>query len=151
MRIRILLALALLAPMVGSAQQTLAGLVDRNRVLLIFAPTGADRRYGQQIAAFEHHEVDLRSRDVVVIPVLIDGGPPQSSNTVRMLQPPLIQADEQITIRRRFHIQQSQFAVILLGKDGGEKLRSATPIALARLNRTIDAMPGRQDEMRKQH
>jgi hypothetical protein len=133
------------------AQQTLSGLVDRSRVLLIFAPNGLDGRYGKQLSAFEHHEADLRSRDVVVIPVLMDPGPPTASSTLRVLQPPLIQADEQITIRRRFHIQQNEFAVILLGKDGGEKLRSLTPVTLLRLDRTIDAMPGRKDEMKNQH
>jgi hypothetical protein len=38
--------------------------------------------------------------------------------------------------------------VILVGKDGAEKQRSQTPIDLAMLFRTIDAMPMRQQEMR---
>ena len=151
---RILLSFALLMPLAATtlaAQQTLSGMVDRNRVLLIFAPNGVDMRYGRQLSAFEHHENELRSRDVVVIPVLQDPGPPNTSDTLRLLQPPLIQADEQITLRRRFHIQPNQFAVILIGKDGGEKLRSTNPVTLLKLNTTIDAMPGRKDEMKNQH
>jgi len=36
--------------------------------------------------------------------------------------------------------------VVLIGKDGGEKLRSAQPITAERLFATIDAMPMRQSE-----
>jgi len=144
---KLLLCLALLAPC-ATAQQTLATLVDRNRVLLVFAPTALDGRYGQQLDALDHHEADLRSRDLVVIPLIQQPGPRNLSPVLRTIQPPRISDDEQLTIRRRFHIAASEFAVILLGKDGGEKLRSTTPIAIARLNRTIDAMPMRQEEMR---
>ena len=144
---KFLLCLALLAP-IANAQQTLATLVDRNRVLLIFAPTALDGRYGQQLDAFEHHEGDLRNRDVVLIPLIQQAGPRNLSPVLRTLQPPRISDDEQLTIRRRFHIAANEFAVILLGKDGGEKLRSITPITLARLTRTIDAMPMRKEEMR---
>ena len=66
-------------------------------------------------------------------------GPPNISPVLRTLRPPLVQADEQITFRRRFHISPSDFVVILLTKNGAEKLRSTTPISLARLTRTIDA------------
>lgn len=37
--------------------------------------------------------------------------------------------------------------VILIGKDGGAKLRSEKPLSMAKLQETIDAMPMRQDEM----
>jgi hypothetical protein len=144
----LVLGLALLAPM-AHAQQTLSTLVDRNRVLLLFAPTALDGRYGQQLDVFNHHETDLRARDVVVIPLIQQPGPPNLSPALRSLQPPHISDEEQLTLRRRFHIAATEFAVILLGKDGGEKLRTTSPITIARLNRTIDAMPMRQQEMRK--
>ncbi len=149
-----LLALTILAvtltPM-ASPQQTLSTLVDRNRVLLLFAPASTDPRLGQQLDAFHHHEAELRTRDLILIPLTLENSPPIASDTLRLLQPPRISDEEQITIRRRFHIAQNEFAVILIGKDGGEKLRSTTPITLQRLNRTIDAMPGRQEEMRHQN
>ena len=144
-----ILCLVLLAPCC-KAQQTLATLVDRNRVLLLFAPTALDGRFGQQLDAFAHHETDLRSRDVVVIPLIQQAGPPNLSHSLRTLQPPHISDEEQLTIRRRFHIAANDFALILLGKDGGEKLRSTAPLSIIRLNRTIDAMPMRKEEMRKQ-
>ena len=47
----------------------------------------------------------------------------------------------------RFHVASNQFAVNLIGKDGGEKLRKRIPIAAETLNATIDAMPMRQNEI----
>ncbi len=45
--------------------------------------------------------------------------------------------------------RRSTFAVLLIGKDGGVKLRSGRPFALHALFDAIDAMPMRQDEMRR--
>lgn len=42
------------------------------------------------------------------------------------------------------------FTVILLGKDGGEKLRMHDVLSLQKLYGTIDAMPMRKQEMKKQ-
>ena len=107
-----------------------------------------DGRFGEQVSAFDRHEAELRARDLVVIPLLQQDGPPAASAALRKLQPPRISDDEQLTLRRRFHVGASDFEVILLGKDGGEKLRSKVPITLARLNKTIDAMPMRKQEMK---
>jgi hypothetical protein len=41
------------------------------------------------------------------------------------------------------------FSVVLIGKDGGEKLRQGTPLAPAELFALVDAMPMRQAEMRE--
>lgn len=145
---KLLLALALI-PMTAPAQQTLSTLVGRNRILLVFAPTTLDGRYAQQLEAFNHHEADLRARDLIVIPLVQQPGPANLSPALRALQPPHISDGEQLTLRHRFHIAASEFAVVLVGKDGTEKLRTTEPITIVALNRTIDAMPGRQDEMRK--
>jgi hypothetical protein len=41
------------------------------------------------------------------------------------------------------------FQAVLVGKDGGAKLRATKPITALELMATIDAMPMRQDEMRR--
>jgi hypothetical protein len=38
---------------------------------------------------------------------------------------------------------------VRIGKDGGDKLTSASPLDAARLFATIDAMPMRREEMRR--
>jgi hypothetical protein len=40
------------------------------------------------------------------------------------------------------------FSVVLIGKDGGEKLRRSTPLAPEELFAIVDAMPMRQAEVR---
>ena len=43
----------------------------------------------------------------------------------------------------------SAFTFILVGKDGGEKMRTDTVVSLAQLFRTIDAMPMRREEAKE--
>ncbi len=51
---------------------------------------------------------------------------------------------------KRWNISSSKpFTFLLVGKDGGEKLRSDSIINLEQLFQTIDAMPMRQSEMKK--
>jgi hypothetical protein len=130
--------------------QLLASLIDRNRVLLIFAPNQQDERYQQELRLLARHSAELRERDVVIVPNLIDAGAPTSQDTLRQ-STQLLSPQEQIASRKRYGVPPGEFTVILLGKDGGEKLRSKTPLAMDVLDRTIDAMPMRQDEIRQRH
>ncbi len=88
----------------------------------------------------------MAERDLVAVAVLSkwQDGDEDFSNT----RAPLSDPGEQQSLRRRFHIHPSDFTVILLGKDGGEKFRSHTPVAIDQLTRIVDAMPMRQQEMR---
>jgi len=52
-------------------------------------------------------------------------------------------------VRERFRVERADFTVILVGKDGGEKLRDSKPLPFARLQATIDAMPMRRQEMKE--
>ncbi|WP_158828268.1 DUF4174 domain-containing protein [Mucilaginibacter lacusdianchii] len=52
--------------------------------------------------------------------------------------------------RFRIHKIKTKFTVVLIGKDGGEKLRSTQPFTVKKLYATIDAMPMRQQEMKHQ-
>jgi hypothetical protein len=45
-------------------------------------------------------------------------------------------------------VEDGAFAAVLVGRDGGEKLRSAEPVPAEKLFDLIDAMPMRQREMR---
>ncbi len=55
---------------------------------------------------------------------------------------------DQEHLRRRYDVAPGKFAVLLIGRDGSVKLRSAWPVAVHTLFDTIDAMPMRQAEMR---
>jgi hypothetical protein len=117
---------------------SLATLRDRARPLLIFAPTPNDPQLQIQLRNLQNSVPALAERDIVVIAIPYNSpSPTQATLTDSGAQ----------TARRRFHIDPSDFTVILLGKDGGEKLRSTKPLPIETLLNTIDAMPMRQQEM----
>ena len=144
---RVLVLMFLWMPMCF-AQQTLAALKDVHRVLLVFAPSDRDPRYVRQMQILEHHDAEMQERDLVLIPVVTESGPQITPETLRVIRGRGMSDEEQLLARQRFHLAPEAFAVVLLGKDGGEKLRVTAPVSMERLNRTIDAMPMRKDEMK---
>ena len=65
-----------------------------------------------------------------------------------ILQPPAGSA-EATALRTRLNLGNELFQAVLVGKDGGVKMRATKPITAPELMATIDAMPMRQDEMRQ--
>jgi len=130
---------------------TIEALRDRYRPLLVFAPTDKDERFLQQARLFAAGSSRLHERQVLFVPVVLrsdanHGGVMLNSSDVASLD-----AKEANKIRQRLHISAEGFTVVLLGKDGGEKLRAHTPVTIERLNALIDAMPMRQQEIRNGH
>ena len=141
---RRLLALALLMSSLAHAQTpssptTLARLRDHYRPLLIFAPSPEDPSLLVQLRKLKDSGPGLYSREVLVIAV--------PYNTPAPTDLALTQAGADAA-RKRFHITPADFTVILIGKDGGEKLRSRKPLSFHKLREAIDSMPMRQEEMR---
>ena len=54
------------------------------------------------------------------------------------------------TFLKKYNITQPQFTFILIGKDGGIRLRSKKVIPKEQLFALIDTMPMRQDEIKRQ-
>ena len=65
-----------------------------------------------------------------------------------MIQPPAGSAEAK-ALRLQLGLGNEPFQAVLVGKDGGAKLRAAKPISALELMATIDAMPMRQEEMRR--
>jgi hypothetical protein len=65
-----------------------------------------------------------------------------------VVQPPAGSAEE-TALRIQLGLGNEPFQAVLVGKDGGAKLRAAKPITALELMATIDAMPMRQNEMRQ--
>lgn len=103
------------------------------RIVIVFAPRRDDARLARQQALLRAATHALRDRDVHVIEVVGD--------TVAGAH------DYAAALRQRYAVARARFAVLLVGRDGGVKLRSAEAVPIERLNRTIDAMPMRQREM----
>jgi len=143
MHIHMTAAAFLLSAMAASAQSgivTLQGLQDTSRPLLIFAPSPTDTQLEIQLRTLRENAAGVAERDLVVIAV-----PYQSPSPTQAT----LTDDGATAARRRFRVAPGDFTVILIGKDGGEKLRSGRPLRFDTLRETIDAMPMRQEEIRQ--
>ncbi|SEC29385.1 DUF4174 domain-containing protein [Terriglobus roseus] len=126
-------------------QDLLTALHHLARPVLIFAGAG-DVRATEQYAALLKHADASHDRQVHVILVTaspiahVEGGEDPATSVATPA--------EQEALRKRFHVKPDAFSVILVGKDGGEKMRSDKPIPWETLASTIDAMPMRQTEIR---
>lgn len=123
-----------------SGPTRLNDLRGRVRPILIFAPRPEDPRLQIQLRTLEQHAAEARDRDIVPIALPYNSpGPTQTQLTT---------ADAELA-RRRFHVAPQDFVIVLIGNDGGEKMRASEPFSMNKLEETIDAMPMRRDEMRR--
>ena len=119
----LLLAVAL------AASPTIAQMKWERRVLIVSAPAAEDPALAEQRRILAAWKTNAAARDLTVVEIVGD--------TV------LAAGDTAASIRRRYRLP-ATFTAILVGKDGGEKLRSAKPFPAAALVATIDAMPMRK-------
>ncbi|HEY0786395.1 MAG TPA: DUF4174 domain-containing protein [Acidobacteriaceae bacterium] len=118
------------------------------RPLLVFAPTAADRRLAAQRQALDEAADDMMDRNLLLVPI---------TDSTKGFDAPLdapyalFPAAEQAAARARFDVSPGRFLVLLLGEDGGVKLRSSSPVSVDRLNALIDSMPTRKREMQRAH
>ena len=110
------------------------------RVLLVFAPSGQDPRLDEQQRMLSEDREGAAERDLVLVPVAGTG--PASKATGRTID----EAGNR-RLRERYAVAAGTFSVLLIGKDGGVKLRSRSVVPAARLFALVDAMPMRRAEM----
>ena len=113
----------------------------QSRLLLVFAPSVRSPAYEKQMQLLEGEAEGFAARDLLLFRVLLEG--------------PSYVGDEPLpegagaALRRRFDLDDDDFAILLVGKDGTEKRRDDAPLQVEAVYRTIDAMPMRQREMRE--
>ena len=123
----------------GAAPQSpLAGYVDHSRVLVISAAGSMDPELHRQETALSGSKAALSERQIVIIRAI--GATAQDPQGRRW---------EASGVRRAVGLATGRFGVVLVGKDGGVKLRRTKAVSAAELMQTIDAMPMRRQEMRK--
>lgn len=99
----------------------------QSRPIVVFADSENDPRFEQQLTLLQAQAAALAERDVVV---LTDTDPSVTSDLRKKLRP-------------------RGFMIVLIGKDGGIKLRKASPWDVREVSRVIDKMPMRQREVRE--
>ena len=128
-------------PAHSAAYLSLSAARGHLRPLLIFAPDPNDPRLATQCRMLANP--GFAERDVII------AMPPShaESSACHPLSPAGISEAESALAHRRFHVDPGKFTIILVGKDGGEKFTSNSPVEAQKLFDLIDAMPMRRDEM----
>ena len=111
------------------AQSTIAQMKWERRILVVAAPSATDPQLAEQRRILAAWRKQGDARDLTIVEVVGDGITGA--------------ADDAASVRRKYRLP-AGFTAILIGKDGGEKLRSPRPFPAAALAETIDAMPMRR-------
>ncbi len=112
----------------------------KHRVLIVFAPDDSHPAYRQLEASLHNSMRDFEDRDMVLVSVF--GESVTRSDSV------VVQDAAALSLRERFDVATTSFEVVLVGKDGGVKLRADDPDVLSEIYALIDTMPMRRREMR---
>jgi Domain of unknown function (DUF4174) len=118
----------------------MSGYLWKKRPLVVFAPGNGNASLSQQRDIVAQNRGGFAARDIVIVYVVGD------SVSSDLRGGPGLSAD---VLRKRYGVASGAFRAVLVGKDGGAKLSSGAPLASSTLFGTIDAMPMRQDEIRK--
>ena len=129
------------AAALGPAQAMAAELSDylwERRPLLLFAPTDSDPRLVETMRRIEASRCDFAERDMVLGRILTDG--------TSTLDGRVLDSNQAQRLVSKFGISTDSLIVVLIGKDGGEKLRVADVPDLQAIYDVIDGMPMRARE-----
>jgi len=113
----------------------------KNRLLLLFASSEEDLAYLTLKKVIDCQAMEVKDRDLLVFYVLERG---ESRLDQERLNP-----HQALFLKQRLSVPSGRFTIILIGKDGGEKIRQESPVDLREIFAIIDAMPMRQLEMKK--
>jgi hypothetical protein len=112
----------------------------KNRVLLLFAPGRSHPFFDNLHLTIMNRKGEVNDRDLVIFEIF-ESGP--SNVNLEELDSPTVRS-----LRKKFNITEGEFAVILIGRDGGIKLNRREQTAIEDIFGLIDSMPMRQEEMR---
>ena len=111
------------------------------RILIIFTPDLKNESYKTQNLFLEKDKKGLKERHLVIWEIIEESFVRRNKSAIPYLPASLFY--------KYYKTQKNKFSVILIGKDGTEKLRQAKPISSAKLFSIIDAMPMRQKEIQQ--
>jgi hypothetical protein len=115
----------------------------KNRIVLVFHSGAKADAAVEQIALFKRQEKELDDRDLVL--GVIDSGGKGSIDGAS------IGNKDAATLQQTFNPANSDFLVVLIGKDGGVKLKEQTVVPVETIFDLVDSMPMRRAEMRRNH
>ncbi len=142
-RLALMLTVLVASAAFGSGTAGATELTDyrwERRPLLVFAPAQNDPRLVETLSRIEASRCDFDGSDMVLGVLMTEG--------TSTLDGQAIDADESRRLAQQYGIDDNAFSVLLIGKDGGEKLRVNDVPDLRTIYALIDGMPMRRGEMR---
>jgi len=130
----ILTASAVLAPAAAAAAE-LGDYLWQRRPLLLFAPAESDSRLVETVRRIEASRCDFADRDMVLGLIVTEG--------TSTLDGQVVDTGHVKRLLSEFGIAANTFSAVLIGKDGGEKLRVNDVPDLPAIYAVIDGMPMR--------
>ncbi len=115
---------------------------DKHRPVIVFGSKSDDAKFIKQQHSWAGPlpEAGVKDRDILVVTVLAQGESKEGGK--------VLPTDEVRELRDAFNVTDDAFAVVLVGRDGGEKVRWTEPVSAQEIFGKIDAMPMRQEEVK---
>jgi len=133
----------------GSSRSAQGGGVDlsqfrwKKRLLFLFSPDNSHPFFVQLHESLGIQKSETLERDLIIFEIFEYGTSRMNSE---FIDPMITRA-----LREKFRVVSGEFTVILLGKDGGIKLKRHDRTELKDIFGLIDSMPMRQEEMHKKN
>ncbi len=115
----------------------------QNRLILVFNDLDSEVQAQMQLDKFTGQTPELQDRDLLIF--RIDDSQVSDGLDSKVTD---IEAS---SLRKSFDIDIEEFAVLLIGKDDGVKLRSEEVVSSQELFALIDGMPMRRSEIRRKN
>ena len=139
----VLIHLFLFTNIIISAQEADRDLLDKfrwgNRLLLIFTPSMDNTNFKNANNTLKENKDGVTDRDLVIFYIF--------ENSQSVYGDSLINKKTSIYLREKFYAAEGNTTFILIGKDGGEKMRTINQFSIDRLFARIDEMPMRRSEI----
>lgn len=114
----------------------------KQRVLIVTASSPSNIGYKRQNQLLERGKKGMKERDLVIYRLYSDHWVGPQKNP--------LSHKEAASIYSTYNIGETTFSVVLIGKDGGVKMRSEDIVSTRELFQLIDSMPMRMQEMQQQ-
>jgi hypothetical protein len=111
-----------------------------HRPLLIFSPS-KDKHLEKQLLEIDQNQKGIIERDMKIFIL--------HSNLTGTMDDNAIDSVQVADLYKKFDVSPEQFSILLIGKDGGVKMRKTQSMKIKDIFAIIDKMPMRQREMQK--
>ena len=120
------------------AADAIAALRWQRRIVAVFSTDAADQKLAKQRAILAADAAGVAERKLAIVEVIGDVATVDGAARTDV---------DVVALRRQCAVGPEQFRVVLIGLDGGVKLRRDEAITTQLLFETVDRMPMRRDEM----